>query len=98
MLESLKKKRETELQLKMIENRIRRLKDDEHQTKIKQQMQKRQIDMIIKIRMQAQLEKEAQRKRKEDMEREIEERRARVSKEKHVINQGRIRSVRKHER
>ena len=41
MLESLRKKKETETQLKMLENRIRRLKDEETQAKIKQQMQKR---------------------------------------------------------
>jgi hypothetical protein len=44
MLESLRKKKETETQLKMLENRIRRLKDEEQQAKVKQQMQKRQID------------------------------------------------------
>jgi hypothetical protein len=41
MLESLRKKKETETQLRMLENRIRRLKDEETQAKIKQQMQKR---------------------------------------------------------
>jgi len=36
MLESLRKKKETEFQLRMLENRIRRLKDDEQQAKVKQ--------------------------------------------------------------
>jgi TolA-binding protein len=96
MLESLRKKKETEMQLRMIENRIRRLKDEEHQAKIKQQMQLRQIDAIIRIRTQAQEEKEIQRKRKEEIMREVEERKAKVSLDKRVINMGRIRSVRKH--
>jgi hypothetical protein len=38
MLESLRKKKETELQLRMLENRIRRLKDEELQAKSKQQV------------------------------------------------------------
>ena len=41
MLESLRKKKETEVQLRMLENRIRRLKDDEQQAKVKQLMQTR---------------------------------------------------------
>jgi hypothetical protein len=36
MLESLKKKRETEMQVKLLENRIRRLKEEEHQIKSKE--------------------------------------------------------------
>jgi hypothetical protein len=36
MLESLRKKRETEMQLKLLENRIRRLKEEEHVIKTKE--------------------------------------------------------------
>lgn len=47
--------------------------------------------------MQAQEEKEAQRKRKEALQREFEQKRARVNREKNNINEGRIKSVRKYE-
>ena len=60
MLESLRKKREAELQVRLLENRIRRLKEEEHQIKSKEAAQKRQIEYIIRVRRQAQMEKEAQ--------------------------------------
>ena len=51
----------------------------------------------MRIRMQAHEEREAQRRRKEEMLQDIEDRRARVAKDKQYVNQGRIRSVRRHE-
>ncbi len=60
MLESLRKKKESELQVKMLENRIRRLKDEENLIKSKESTQRRQIEQILRIRRQAQAEKEAQ--------------------------------------
>jgi hypothetical protein len=59
MLESLRKKKETEMQVKMLENRIRRLKDEETLLKSKETTQRRQIEQILRIRRQAQAEKEA---------------------------------------
>jgi hypothetical protein len=50
MLEALKKKRETETQLRVLENRIKILKDEEQQAKVKETMQKRQIENIIRVR------------------------------------------------
>lgn len=97
MLESIRKKKETQEQLKTLENRIRRLKEEENLTLIKQKTQQRQIENILKIRMQAYEEKQQQRLRKEIMIREIEQRRAKVSKEKDGINMGRVKSVRRHE-
>lgn len=58
MLESLRKKKETEMQVRMLENRIRRLKDEENFIKIKEMSQKRQIEQILRIRRKAQEEKE----------------------------------------
>ena len=95
MLESLRKKKETELQVQMLENRIRRLKDEENLIKAKETLQRRQIEQILRIRRQAQAEKEAQQKRKEEITKEIEEKKAKISKVKHVINVGIVRSVRK---
>jgi len=60
MLESLRKKKESELHVKMLENRIRRLKDEENLIKSKESTQRRQIEQILRIRRQAQAEKEAQ--------------------------------------
>lgn len=50
MLESLRRKKETENQLQMLENRIRRLKDEEVLLKTKEQLQRRQIDHILRVR------------------------------------------------
>jgi chromosome segregation ATPase len=95
MLESLRKKKETEMQVKMLENRIRRLKDEETLLKSKETTQRRQIEQILRIRRQAQAEKEAQIKRKEEIMREIEEKKAKISKVKQVIHVGIVRSVRR---
>jgi chromosome segregation ATPase len=95
MLESLRKKKETEMQVKMLENRIRRLKDEETLLKSKETTQRRQIEQILRIRRQAQAEKEAQMKRKEEIMKEIEEKKAKISKVKQVIHVGIVRSVRR---
>jgi hypothetical protein len=50
MLESLRKKKETENQLQMLENRIRRLRDEEVLLKTKEQLQRRQIDHVLRVR------------------------------------------------
>ena len=60
MLESLRKKKESELQVRMLENRIRRLKDEENLVKNKESTQRRQIEQILRIRRQAQAERETQ--------------------------------------
>ena len=51
----------------------------------------------MRVRIQAQEEREAQKKRKEEIIREMQERRARVAKDRMMIHQSRIRSVRHHE-
>lgn len=98
MLESLRRKKETENQLQMLENRIRRLRDEEVIMKTKEQLQRRQIDHVLRVRQQAQHEKEVQQKRREEMIKEMEERKAKIRKDKRVIDIGKIRSVRRKER
>jgi len=44
----------------MLENRIRRLRDEEVLMKTKEQLQRRQIDHVLRVRQQAQQEKEVQ--------------------------------------
>ena len=96
MLESLRKKREAELQVRLLENRIRRLKEEEHQIKSKEAAQKRQIEHIIRVRRHAQMEKEAQQRRKEEMMLEMEERKAKIARDKRVTRVGKARSVRRY--
>lgn len=92
MLESLRKKKETENQLQMLENRIRRLRDEEVLLQTKEKFQRRQIDHVLRVRQQAQHEKEVQQKRREELINEMEERKAKIRQDKRVIDFGRIRS------
>ena len=50
---------------------------------------------MLRIREQAQYEKEVQQKRKEELIKEMEERKAKIRKDKRVIDIGRIRSVKR---
>ena len=93
MLESLRRKKQTESQLQQLENRIRRLRDEEVFLKTKEQLQRRQIEHVLRVRQQAQMEKEIQQRRKEELVKEMEERKQKISKDKRIINIGRIRSV-----
>ena len=53
---------------------------------------------MLRIREQAQYEKEVQQKRKEELVKEMEERKAKIRKDKRVIDIGRIRSVKRKEK
>jgi hypothetical protein len=81
-----------------LENRIRRLRDEEVLLKTRENLQRRQIEHVLRVRQQAQHEREMQQKRREEIEREVEERKQKIRKDKRIIDVGRIRSVRRKER
>lgn len=65
MLISQRRKKQTELQLKVLENRIKKLKEQEETTKAKSELKKKQIQQILLIRKRAQEEKIKQEERRQ---------------------------------
>lgn len=96
MLISQRRKKQTELQLKVLENRIKKLKEQEETTKAKSELKKRQIQQILLIRKRAQEEKIKQEDRRQKNEQDLERIREKVENEKKKWSQNRQRSMQHH--